>query len=208
MLAVYIQYKYIYITKCQLNLLIGIGYILPTFGEDAQGRGMYIFNIWICIVCLLPTFGQYMSVEFINWRTTVRSYSLVADNCKILQFFHSSDSFLWQLSMAYWQLVLWQLSPLTVVPTDSCPLWQLSPLTEKLWQLSANQNVEPIDFAFGLGLVACFFFQTTSLLVEWILSKWEILFSIEKDFGWWFLQKEALRHIGLFLGFPGHKLVN
>ena len=45
MLAVYIQYKYIYITKCQLNLLIGIGYILPTFGEDAQGRGMYIFNI-------------------------------------------------------------------------------------------------------------------------------------------------------------------
>ena len=101
MLAVYIQYKYIYITKCQLNLLIGIGYILPTFGEDAQGRGMYIFNIWICIVCLLPTFGQYMSVEFINWRAIVRSYSLVADNCKILQFY-SSDS--------------WS--------SDSCPLWQ------------------------------------------------------------------------------------
>ena len=52
MLAVYIQYKYIYITKCQLNLLIGIGYILPTFGEDAQGRGMYIFRyeyaLYVC----------------------------------------------------------------------------------------------------------------------------------------------------------------
>ena len=39
MLAVYIQYKYIYITKCQLNLLIGIGYILPTFGEDTPFGG-------------------------------------------------------------------------------------------------------------------------------------------------------------------------
>ena len=54
-------------------------------------------------------------------RTTVRSYSLLPDNCKILQFFHSSDSFLWQLSMACWQLGHWQLSSLTVVR----PHWQL-----------------------------------------------------------------------------------
>ena len=57
MLAVYIQYKYIYITKCQLNLLIGIGYILPTgmmrrVGEctfliyEYAMHCMFAANIW------------------------------------------------------------------------------------------------------------------------------------------------------------------
>ena len=89
------------------------------------------------------------------WGTTVRSYSLLRDNCKILQFFQSTDSFFWQLSMAHWQLShwqlsdltvvrsdscpIWQLSALTVVRSDSCPIWQLSDLTANVWQLSANQ---------------------------------------------------------------------
>ena len=40
MLAVYIQYQYIYITKCQLSLLIGIGYILQTFEECTSFGGL------------------------------------------------------------------------------------------------------------------------------------------------------------------------
>ena len=35
-------------------------------------------QIWICIACLPPTLGQYMSVEFTNWRAIVRSYSFIA----------------------------------------------------------------------------------------------------------------------------------
>ena len=80
MLAVYIQYQYIYITKCQLSLLIGIGYILPTFGEytsfggflcalRAQGWGIFLVRnvhflicIHTCIRYKLPTFGEYMLV--------------------------------------------------------------------------------------------------------------------------------------------------
>ena len=44
--------------------------------------------------------------------------------------------------MVHWQLSHWQLSALTVVPTDSCPHWQLSALTVVWsdsclhWQLS------------------------------------------------------------------------
>ena len=49
MLAVYIQSQYISVTKCQLSLLIGIGYILPTFGEYMlallpHGMGTQIFQ--------------------------------------------------------------------------------------------------------------------------------------------------------------------
>ena len=75
---------------------------------------------------------------------TVSTDSLVGDNCKILQFFQSTDSFLWQLSMVHWQLSHWQLSALTVVPTDSCPHWQLSDLTVvrsdscRIWQLISD----------------------------------------------------------------------
>ena len=88
------------------------------------------------------------------WGTTVRSYSLLRDNCKILQFFQSTDSFFWQLSMAHWQLshwqlsdltvvrsdscLIWQLSALTVVRSDSCPILQMSDLTANIWQLSPN----------------------------------------------------------------------
>ena len=81
------------------------------------------------------------------WGTTVRSYSLLRDNCKILQFFQSTDSFFWQLSMAHWQLSHWQLSDLTVVRSDSCPIWQLSDLTVvrtdscPIWQLSDLTDV-------------------------------------------------------------------
>ena len=91
------------------------------------------------------------------WGTTVRSYSLLRDNCKILQFFQSTDSFFWQLSMAHWQLSHWQLSDLTVVRSDSCPIWQLSALTvvrsdscpilqmsdltANIWQLSPNRHL-------------------------------------------------------------------
>ena len=52
--------------------------------------------------------------------TTVRSYSCPPQNCKILQLSECrkrSYSF-------FWQLVIWQLSHLTVVPSDSCPIWQ------------------------------------------------------------------------------------
>ena len=98
------------------------------------------------------------------WGTTVRSYSLLRDNCKILQFFQSTDSFFWQLSMAHWQLSHWQLSDLTVVRSDSCPIWQLSALTvvrsdscpilqmsdltANIWQLSANQVFHMIKVVF------------------------------------------------------------
>ena len=64
MLAVYIQYQYISITKCQLSLLIGIGYILPTFGEctsfggflcalRAQGWGIFLVRNVHFLICIL-----------------------------------------------------------------------------------------------------------------------------------------------------------
>ena len=46
--------------------------------------------------------------------------------------------------MVHWQLSHWQLSALTVVPTDSCPHWQLSDLTVvrsyrcPIWQLISD----------------------------------------------------------------------
>ena len=64
MLAVYIQYQYIYITKFQLSLFIGIGYILPTFGEctsfggflcalRAQGWGIFLVRNVHFLICIL-----------------------------------------------------------------------------------------------------------------------------------------------------------
>ena len=52
MLAPYIQYKHIYITKYQLNSLIGIGYILPTFGTQVQGRGVLIVRYEYALHCI------------------------------------------------------------------------------------------------------------------------------------------------------------
>ena len=103
-----------------------IGYIPPLgpSGPTDKSRTVYIHN------CL-----------------TVSTDSLVGDNCKILQFFQSTDSFLWQLSMVHWQLSHWQLSDLTVVRSDSCPIWQLSDLTVvrtdscPIWQLSDLTDV-------------------------------------------------------------------
>ena len=96
-----------------------IGYIPPLgpSGPTDKSRTVYIHN------CL-----------------TVSTDSLVGDNCKILQFFQSTDSFLWQLSMVHWQL-----SDLTAVRSDSCTIWQLitdsCPLTKMYVQ-------------WGLGLLA------------------------------------------------------
>ena len=64
MLAVYIQYQYIYVTKFQLSLFIGIGYILPTFGEctsfggflcalRAQGWGIFLVRNVHFLICIL-----------------------------------------------------------------------------------------------------------------------------------------------------------
>ena len=61
MLAVYIQYQYIYVTKFQLSLFIGIGYILPTFGECTS------FGGFLCALraqgwkmCILDGWGMYI----------------------------------------------------------------------------------------------------------------------------------------------------
>ena len=56
MLSVFIQYKDIYITKCELNVFIGIGYILQKFGEYTNLRSVFVgLNVLLGL-------GEHMSV--------------------------------------------------------------------------------------------------------------------------------------------------
>ena len=115
-------------------------------GRVTAGRSWPLFREKKNHLGQLSVWTTVRQLDFVGltvwWGTTVRSYSLLRDNCKILQFFQSTDSFFWQLSMAHWQLSHWQLSDLTVVRSDSCPIWQLSDLTVVWsdscphWQLS------------------------------------------------------------------------
>ena len=105
-----------------------------------RARRWGIFN---CRGCCVQPINLHVSC-LKNWDLTVvrfktvRSYSCPPWNCKILQLSQCQES----THSFHWQLGHWQLSPLTVVSTDSCPHWQLSPLTVvrtdscPIWQLS------------------------------------------------------------------------
>ena len=116
--------------------------------DIAKGRPQFEITFfsgdWRCLIWQLSNQSICMSVFLKNWDLTVvrfktvRSYSCPPWNCKILQLSQCQES----THSFHWQLGHWQLSPLTVVSTDSCPHWQLSPLTVvrtdscPIWQLS------------------------------------------------------------------------
>ena len=79
-------------------------------GAKEMGLNRAPIEFWKLVFLLPPI--EHIWIYFIA--LTVSSDSLVEDNCKILQLFHSSDSCPW---------------PADSWATDSCPHWQLSALT-------------------------------------------------------------------------------
>ena len=143
------------------------------------------------------------------WGTTVRSYSLLRDNCKILQFFQSTDSFFWQLSMAHWQLshwqlsdltvvrsdscLIWQLSALTVVRSDSCPILQMSDLTANIWQLSPNPESGRLETSLILnGTLFLRIFQAVTYSASSPLMSSFCFFSLPNTLGMSFFKLEMM----------------
>ena len=164
MLAVYIQYQYIYITKCQLSLLIGIGYILPTFGDHtsfggflcalrAQGWGIFLVrNVHFFLICIhtcirykLPTFGEYMLV---GGFVCAGLGNMSGQEC----------TFSYMYTCIGYKLPT--SSPRTSAPVDKCPCGQVPPGQVPLRttsprtsspgrQASKKDNFPPDKFHFG-----------------------------------------------------------
>ena len=100
---------------CGMGIEINTGYSCYLSAARRRFRSTQPF----AIACRLKKIVNFVRPE------TVRSYSCPPWNCKILQLSQCLES----TYSFHWQLAHWQLSPLTVVSTDSCPHWQLSGLT-------------------------------------------------------------------------------